>query len=346
MTGASRPAPRPLHPEALGTVDLRAGTSRVTIIPALGGKIAAMELGGRQWLWTNDVLRRTPPGPEVLADDDASYGETGDTGGYDECFPTVGACVLPTYVKRFGGVKLPDHGELWMQPAAFALETNDEGLHASTEWRGRRMPYRFTRVVNVQPSGGVVMRYAVANEGADPLPFLWCAHPLLPLTPQTRLILPEGARARVYSQHHIELTGLTHGAEARWPYFRTPKGEVDLSRPDAVGKRYACKIFLDLPTGSLGYAAVQEGEARLEVTFDVREVPTFGLWLNRRGWTPFRRGEPYLNLGFEPAIGAPDPLTDALGAWKGAHWLRAGETRTWTLRWFARTGFAGEPGDE
>ena len=42
--------------EDFGFAELRGGGSRVLIVPALGGKIAHLELGGRQWLWTSDVL--------------------------------------------------------------------------------------------------------------------------------------------------------------------------------------------------------------------------------------------------------------------------------------------------
>jgi hypothetical protein len=107
---------------------------------------------------------------------------------------------------------------------------------------------------------------------------------------------------------------------------------ADFSRPDAVAPRYACKLFLDVPDG---WAAVEEEGARLEVSFDPREVPNVGLWINRRGWTPFEGGTPYLNFALEPCIGAPDTLSEALGGWQGAHWLGGGETREWTLRWAA-----------
>jgi hypothetical protein len=62
-------------------------------------------------------------------------------------------------------------------------------------------------------------------------------------------------------------------------------------------------------------------------------VPNFGLWLNHAGWTPFDDGAPYVNLAFEPCVGAPDPLDAALGAWEGAAWVAPGATRAWALDW-------------
>ena len=72
------------HP-VFGSAELRAGTTKVVIIPALGGKIASMEMAGREWLWTSDVIAHPAP------IDGASYVETADPGGYDECFPTLPA---------------------------------------------------------------------------------------------------------------------------------------------------------------------------------------------------------------------------------------------------------------
>jgi galactose mutarotase-like enzyme len=192
------------------------------------------------------------------------------------------------------------------------------------------MPYEFTRSVRVGAAGEVVMRYAVRNDGDEPLPYIWSAHPLLPLTPSTRLVLPEGARVRVYSQHRIDLGG--PGAEHWWPRATVQKTRkvVDLSRPDAVARRYACKLFLDMPVGA---AAVEEEGARLEVRFDVTAVPNFGLWINRGGWAPSRARRADVNLGFEPCVGTSDLLSDAVGSWHSARWLEPGEERAWTLEW-------------
>jgi len=331
-SGASTADSRLPAPHRFGVAELHGGGARVSIIPALGGKISAMELGGRQWLWTSDTI------PYAEPVDGASYVETADSGGYDECFPTVGPCVLPSGIEKYGGLMLPDHGELWAQRPAFEVETLGDAQQATCVWTGRRMPYRFTRVVRVDGSGAVTMRYSVTNEGVPRLPFVWSSHPLLPLTPDTRIVLPDGARVRVYAEHRIDIGGAL--AEHRWPRITVAKKDkkkfVDFSRPDAVARNYACKLFLDMPVGR---AAVEEGNgARLEVEYDAREVPHFGLWLNRRGWTPFkgslfRRARPYLNFAFEPCIGAPDPLSDALIAWQEVRWLEGGETRSWTLTW-------------
>jgi galactose mutarotase-like enzyme len=310
-----------------GFAELQGGGTRVRIVPALGGKIVSLESLGREWLWTNGTVEpRTPV-------DGASYAETGDTGGYDECFPTAAACQLPSGVQSYGGMTLPDHGELWTQRAAVEVETLAEGQRVVCQWTGRRMPYRFSRAVQVTPAGTVVMRYSATNTGQSPLPFVWSAQPVLPLSAATRLDIPNGARVRVAAQYGDALRGLA--SEFRWPHARLEKRIAELSVPDQLARHYACKLFIDVPPGA-SIAAVEEGDARLEVAFDERQVPHLALWINKREWTAAPRGKPHLNLAFGPCIGAPDSLTDALGEWRGAQWLTPGETRSWTLTWRTR----------
>jgi galactose mutarotase-like enzyme len=294
------------------------------IVPALGGKVAELEMGGRQWLWTSEVV------PYALPDENASYVETADTGGFDECFPTVGPCKVPTWVRGFGGVQLPDHGELWSQAPTIDVRTSPNGQTATTTWTGRRMPYQLTREIRVTPGGDVDFEYEATNTGADRIPFIWSSHPLFPLTSATRIELPPATRFHVYAQHEIAVgVGAT---DLRWPMARSSGRLLDLSNPAGVAKRYACKLFLEMREGR---AALIEDGVRLEVSFRIDEVPNVGLWINRGGWTPFKRAKPYSNLALEPCIGAPDSLEEALGAWKSAHWLDAGKSRRWSLRWSA-----------
>jgi hypothetical protein len=322
--GRHRAAPPTPRVEDFGFVELQGGGSRVTIVPALGGKIAAFELGGRQWLWTSEVTQYAVP------DEDASYAETADTGGYDECFPTVAACRVPTWIRGFGGVQLPDHGELWSQTPTIDVRTSPDGQSATTTWLGRRMPYRLTREVRVKPTGEVECEYEAANIGPDRIPFIWGGQVMLPLTSDTRLDLPLATRLHVYAQHEIALgVGAT---DLRWPMVRSQGRLLDLSHPAGVAKRYACKVFLEMREGR---AAIIEDRMRLELSFEVEDVPGIGLWINRGAWSPFKRGKPYQNLGLSPCIGAPDTLEEALGAWKSAQWLDTGKPRRWMLRWRA-----------
>jgi hypothetical protein len=316
----------------LETIPLTAGGSHVEIVPALGGKISQLVVGGREWLWTSDRIPRTEPTGAHAVDDDVSYVREADTGGWDECLPTVGACRLPPDVERFGGLALPDHGELWPQ-RALTSRVHERGAAAAaiTRWTGRRMPYVLVRTVRVEHDGAVQLHYALSNEGDVALPYLWSSHPLLPLTPDTRLELPIASRVRVWAQHGIDLGGEL--AEHRWPMLRVQGREVDFTHPAMVPGAWACKLFLDLPQPEARplRIAVEQDRRRLVFELDTHDVPTLGLWLNHGGWTPFEDAAPYVNFAFEPCIGAPDPLDAALGAWRSAQWLGARETRRWGM---------------
>jgi hypothetical protein len=132
---------------------------------------------------------------------------------------------------------------------------------------------------------------------------------------------------RVYAAHGLDVDGRDH----IWPEVRLKGAEMlDLSQPGAYQRRFAIKIFLDMTDGE---AAIAQGGKTLRCAFDPQSVPQFGLWINHRGWTPFTSAAPYMNLAFEPCIGAPDTLTDALADWNGAHWIEPGEVKTWSIEW-------------
>ncbi|MFI5243770.1 MAG: hypothetical protein ACHQQR_00975 [Gemmatimonadales bacterium] len=305
------------------------------LVPSLGGKVRDMMLGGRQWLWHNPDVPFAPPR------EGAPYAELEEAGGFDECFPTVGSCRLPSWVKGAGRVKLPDHGELWAQPPEIAIVTDQEGHSATCTWSGAALPYRFTRRITVHPEGWVAFAYSVTNTGEHRIPFLWSSHPVFPLTPRTRLFLPEGARTRLWSQRGVDFG--KPGSEHQWPRLRIGGKLVDLSRPfNALGGDYACKLFVELPRREV-LVAVEEGGSRLEMLLHGREIPTVGVSINRRGaarsgsrrglW-PFRRkARAACTVSIEPCLGAPERLSDALGQWDDAHWLEPGGTARWGMTW-------------
>src|SRR5690606_1621467 len=164
------------------------------------------------------------------------------------------------------------------------------------------------------------MTYHAVNDADDRLPFIWSAHPLFPLTPRTRILLPEGAPMRVYSAQRI-LLGDSRSMH-RWPFVRAAGRVHDFLVPYNTAREYACKLFVDMPEGR---ARLREGDLDHEVTCDTKEVGQFGRWLNKYGWSPFKRERGYCNVAFEPCVGAPDTLSEALGDWKRAQWLEPGE---------------------
>jgi hypothetical protein len=305
------------------------------LVPALGGKVRDVMLGGRQWLWHN------PEMPFTLPEAGASYDSTA-AGGFDECFPTVGSCRLPSWVEGARRASLPDHGELWAQPPVFEIVTDADGHSATCTWSGTALPYRFTRRMTLHPEGWLAFAYSATNTGKHRIPFLWSSHPVFPLTPRTRIVLPDGAKVRMWSQRNAHFG--KPGSQHKWPRIRNGGSLVDLSRPfGALGADYACKLFVELPRREVR-VVIEEGDARLEMMLHGREIPTVGVSINRTlGGTaarkvrwPFRkRVRPACTVSVEPSIGEPESLSDALGAWDDAHWLEPGGTARWGMTWRA-----------
>lgn len=289
-----------------GIVELSSDNARVAFVPAQGGRVIALFLGGRQW----------------LAD--------GDRGGLTECFPTIAPCTVSSGIPSLGGQALPAGGEISARAPSFTMETHDpdEGaaaLRAVTEWTGERAPWRYARELRVVPDA-VIMRYWLTNEGKEKLPFLWGARATLPLGEATMLELPDSSRTRIGAQQGIDLLGV--GAEHRWPKLRSAKAIVDFSKPDAVARKFSCTLFVDLASGR---ASVTEGPHRLFVEFDASRVANFEVSVDRRGWAPFGGGSNTSSVVIAPRIGVPDSLSEALGGWNGAQWVAPGETREWEV---------------
>jgi galactose mutarotase-like enzyme len=299
--------------ELPGEIDLRADGVRVVIVPDRGGRITALELGGRQWL-----------AQEEVSPSDADSARGGST-GYEECFPSVAACRL---VSRNSGlaIEIPALGELRTMRPALRVTTLDGALEAVSTWTGERFAYRFTRGVRVSP-GVVRLRYSTTNTGAASMPFIWASNVAFPLGPATRISLPESARGRVLAQNAVDFLGV--GAEHKWPRFRTAKKLVDMTKPDEVAPRYACHLSFEMPVGVIG---ISDGAHRLEARYDESRIPQLGLALRKRVGTGLARG-----LTLQPAIGTPDVLSHAAGLSAGVSWLEPGETREWEISWRSPT---------
>ena len=299
-------------------IALRSDEIEVVAVPALGMKLTNLRrLRGREWLWRNDQIPFAPPRPG------ASYIDTADSGGWDECFPTVGPSRLPGAAAD--SPPLPDHGELWSAPWTSSVYEHAEGMTLVGTVQGERLPYELSREVMLdRHSPRVRLRYRLRHTGAAPFPWIWSAHPLFNVQPGTTLSLPGTRQVKVDAVHGRD--DLAAGDVVSWPegIGGTPDPFV---LPEPAG--WALKLFGDV--GSREAMALTDprvGE-RLEIAVDPADVPQVGVWINCAGWAaPGKR--PYYNLAVEPCIGAPDRLEDAAG-WGTAQTLGAGEERIWSV---------------
>ena len=319
-----------------GFVELHGGDASVVVLPALGGKIRDITLAGRQWLWHNPAV------PFTVTDAGATCAPMSTAGGFDECIPSMTECLIPTWVQGVRSRQIPQHGELWSQQPRVSVTADTRGPAVTCVWQGAALPYRFSRTVEVRHDGSLLFEYALTNSGAHRMPFLWTSYPVLPLTRHTRIVLPEGARTRVGTQHGIVIG--RPGAEHRWPRLRVGSGLVDMSQPAAShAEGFACKLFVDLPKGEV-VIALEEKSVRLEMRVNGDSVPRVGLWIDRRAPAPVaakRWGRALLTtkavtsqtVVLGPCLGAPDNLSEALGAWDDACWVDAGATTRWAMQW-------------
>jgi hypothetical protein len=327
----------PTEAVAPGFAELHGGDASVVLVPALGGKIRDITLAGRQWLWHN------PDVPFRAGAEGASFAEAGNSGGFDDCLPTASECLIPSWVQGARSRQLADHGELWSQQPHLSVTAGERGPAATCTWTGTALPYRFSRTVAVRTDGSLEFTYSLTNAGTHRMPFVWASHPVLPLTEHTRIVLPEGARTRVGDQHGITIGRA--GAEHRWPRLRVGSSLIDVSRP-AMSQRedFVCKLFVDLPKADV-VIALEEDRVRLEMHVSGNSLRHVGLRIDRRGWSPaaarrwsvpllpLKTARPHANVVFGPCVGAPDSLSDALGAWDDARWIEAGATERWSMVW-------------
>ena len=296
---------RQLHVAALPALALFNDEIECVIVPSLGGKITNLRRRrGREWLWRDRARELS----DLPAD-----GSFPDTGGWDECFPTIGACPMPGAAP--GEPDLPDHGELWRLDWTHDLLETPTATLLTSRVEGRALPYEFQRDI-VMPHAGHECRleYRLVHRGTVPFPFLWSAHPLFTAPAGMQVTLPTVTLMRV--DHATARPDLPSDAEVPWPL---DGGAQSWSVPEVTG--WSAKLFADIgASGTAVLTAPGRGE-QLVLQVDPAQVPTLGFYVDARA--------DGVRIGVEPCIGAPDRLDRAVGVWGAAAVLGVGEHRRW-----------------
>lgn len=292
----------------------------LVVLPELGGKIVSLRssISGTEFLW-QDPSRpyRTPQ----YGDDFGNY----DASGWDECFPSIGACAYPA--APWSGSVVPDHGELWSIPW-HAEQADDTTLYLHTY--GVRFPYHFEKWIRLVPdAAGFTLRYRVTNLSPFPFPHLWSAHPLFAAEEGMRILLPGTPNMRL--QHVIGERGISGdvGDEYTWPWLPSLSGHaVDYREIGSPALDANDKVVLDAPPE--GWCALyrpHSGEY-VGLTFTPDEIPFVGICVNHGGW-PFTGARGFW-VAVEPCTGWPDRLDQAVPDGAVAT-LPAGQTVEWKL---------------
>jgi galactose mutarotase-like enzyme len=299
-------------------VVMRAGDCAVTVMPALGGKIASIRVGERE-------LLQAPLLPYAPRNRTMGFDES-DASGWDECLPSVAACDLKTAA---GLTHIPDHGDLWRvewQPMSIASD--------SVTYRGEcfSLPLRLERTMALTESAvgyQLAIGYWVTNLAMEPTPWSWAAHPLFVVEAGDRIVLPA-------SIHSLRLEGSGGGRLGKggdtvsWPLAAlTGGGATDLSLAQGPESGIGDKLFAGPLEQADNWCALERPNAgvHIKVGFDTAATPYLGLWICYGGW-PERAGAKQMCVALEPATAPVDSLAKT-GPWSRT--LRPGDCFSWNM---------------
>lgn len=300
-------------------VVIGAGDCTVTLIPALGGKIASICIGAEELLQAplNSLAPRTR-----TMDFAAS-----DASGWDECLPSVAACTSST---EAGPAAIPDHGDLWRVPWKVLAST---GESATLRANCFSLPLQLTRsMILAETASGwrLQLLYSLTNLGAYKVPWAWCAHPLFAVDGGDRIVLPHSIESLRIEGSAGDRLGVS-GESISWPVAQTLRaGETDLSLAQSATFGTGDKLFAGpFQSSNESWCALERLHLglRLTVGFDSAFTPYLGLWLCYGGW-PEAPGPKQQCVALEPATAPVDSLAST-GPWSRS--LEAGETVTWPM---------------
>lgn len=285
-----------------------------SLLPQIGGKMISLILkeNDHEYISSSERPFRIPTYGANFADYDIS--------GFDECFPAIAEGFYPE--EPWKGVHIPDHGELWTLP----WESEIEGETLRLTVFGVRFPYRFVKVFTLEENR-VEVNYQVTNFSPVGFKYIWAAHPLLAVTPGTKITLPGEPRIRTDWSKNERLGRLLY--ETSWPRAQGAGGEViDLSIVNSPEVNQATKFFTTVL--EQGWCALHDPLTGnfLKFSFPVEKIPYVGVWINEGGWP--LEGQPSYNVALEPCTGCPDKLDTAIQRDEYASLKGHGEN-TWTL---------------
>ena len=306
--------------EGFDAIRVNTGVIALTLIPELGSKVNSLRdlRSGREWLW------RHPRYLYELVPHGSSYVLKADTGGWDECFPSVAACAYPS--EPWQGVGIQDHGELWSQASQFEIEKYAETITLWSRWSGLALPYTFTRRIRLnENSSCILVDYEARNTSDQPINYVWSIHPLLAIEPGMELFLPASAQFNVAGS--IPSDFVSSEKKYRYPFVASGVNFPVLPETSAG---CAVKIWSDPLSAGGGWATLRAKDGEFKMRWDVTALPQVAAWMNFGAWSG-DGGTPYYNLGLEPCVGAQDSLADAVTQYDLFATLPPHEPKTWAL---------------
>jgi galactose mutarotase-like enzyme len=306
---------------------ISAGDCTLTLLPALGGKIASLRVGHHE-------LLQAPLQPLAPRTTTVPFAES-DASGWDECLPSVAPCTIQT---EAGPATIPDHGDLWRVPWQLLQSNQDAGHDASRDSATLRatcfsLPLQLTRSMILSESATgwrLQFLYSLTSLAAYPVPWSWSAHPLFAVDPGDRVILPGEIRTLRLEGSRCDCLGAP-GDAVRWPVASAKdRREMNLAVVPSHDARIGDKLFAGpFQSSQQSWCSLERARLGLRLTlrFEPEFTPYLGLWLCYGGW-PEGPGEKQYCVAPEPATAPTDSLAST-GPWSRS--LEPGETVNWPM---------------
>lgn len=288
----------------------------LALLPALGGKLISLRRPGGA-----EVLLRPPERPWRPAIHGAPFQEY-DASGFDECLPTVAPCPHPLNTML---PCLPDHGDLWSLPAR--VSTSETGIRLESTCRS--LPLALVR--RLSSRGGVLrIDYRLESRAPVLLPWLWSAHPLLAVSPGSRIHLPPGTSALRLEWASDGRFGEI-GCEVSWP------GPIGSELDRIVGHQagWAAKFFAPAGDGTCAFWNAETDET-VRFRFDPILLPHLGVWICQGGW-PGGGRTGHCTVAVEPCTAPCDSLETHLRS-GNCPVIEPGGCREWWLELELKSG--------
>jgi galactose mutarotase-like enzyme len=279
---------------------LESADLRLVVVPRAGARIVSLFDKAAEYEWL------VSSGPSYLFRD-VPYGapyNANNTGGWDEMLPTIIACSYPG-PGDLHGIALPDHGEAWILPWDDAGTAEDRIRLSLT---GRALPYRLTRTISFTGARDILLDYRIENLSAQPVAYLWAAHPQFACESGAKILLPPDVRevVNVLPVEWGEEWGPV-GTHNAWPALRAADGTFHAQDTIGPADLHRGRKFYALPNRPISWAGLAQPDAgcRLILEWDQTALPYCGVWVD----------EGYLSqvpvVAIEPATGYYDDLTVA-----------------------------------
>lgn len=276
----------------------------VTVTPAYGARVTSLiaKASGREWM--------TQGSPSPNTGEGAIYSGA-EAVGWDECFPTVGACdARDTTWRR----RMRDHGDLWGRPWAIdSIDPERVTLSYASPL------FVFTRTLTLN-GPNLVAAYTVENRNDEHQTYLWALHALLAVHPDDRIELPGVETVR---STYMALGGqMLPVGDIGW---RGANGQLpfNLDQAQPASTNFAAKfIATGIPGGT---ARIGQPGRWLTIAWD-ESIRDLGIWLTYGAW-PTAGG--HYEVALEPQSAPADDLNQAIVS--GTKALAPGEKRHWQV---------------